>query len=166
MVTAGIDVGHRTSKLVLLNDGAVISERVLDNSDESAVIAERVLNKGLKEVDIRQKDIDFTVATGAMGKGIAFADLYRTSMACLARGVFEIFPKARTVIDLGGETCTVFKMDSDGLILDMQANDKCAAGSSQQHGRTQIDVGKHAEGMLQPHGHLDRPDGGYLLQRT
>ena len=50
-------------------------------------------------------------------------------MACLARGVFEVFPKARTIIDLGGETCTVFKMDTDGLILDMQANDKCAAGT-------------------------------------
>ena len=46
------------------------------------------------------------------------------------------------------------------------ADDKCAASRCQQHGRTQIDVGKHAEGMLQPHWHLDRPDGGYFLKRT
>jgi predicted CoA-substrate-specific enzyme activase len=129
MVTAGIDVGHRTSKLVLVKDGDIINKRVAENSDESKVIAENILNTSLKETDIGTEDIDFTVTTGAMGKGISFSNLYRTSMACLARGVFEVFPKARTVIDLGGETCTVFKMDTDGLIMDMQANDKCAAGT-------------------------------------
>ena len=129
MVTAGIDVGHRTSKLVLLKDGDIISNRVAENSDESTVIVESILNTSLKEADILLENIDFTVTTGAMGKSIPFSNLYRTSMACLARGVFEVFPKARTIIDLGGETCTVFKMDTDGLILDMQANDKCAAGT-------------------------------------
>lgn len=129
MVTTGIDVGHRTSKLVILNDQKVISRRVMENSDESSVIAEKILSSGLKEVDIPREDIEFTIATGAMGKGLQFVDMYRTSMACLARGVFELFPEARTIIDLGGETCTVFKMGPEGVILDMQANDKCAAGT-------------------------------------
>ena len=129
MVTSGIDVGHRTSKLVILNDRKIISQRVMENSDESTVIAERLLSSGLKEVDVRREDIDFTIATGAMGKGLKFVDMYRTSMACLARGVFDLFPEARTIIDLGGETCTVFKMGSGGVILDMQTNDKCAAGT-------------------------------------
>ncbi len=66
MVTAGIDVGHRTSKLVLLKDGDIISNRVVENSDESTVIVERVLNASLKETDILLENIDFTVATGAM----------------------------------------------------------------------------------------------------
>ena len=124
MVTSGIDVGHRTTKLVLLRDGGLINRQILENSDQSALIAERILNSGLREVAIPREGVDFTVATGALGKGIKFADLYRTSMACLARGVYEIFPKARTIIDLGGETCTVFKMDAKGSIVDMQANDK------------------------------------------
>jgi len=129
MVTTGIDVGHRTSKLVMLNDRKIIDQRVVENSDESTVIAERILGAGLQAVDIRREDIGFTVATGAMGKGLKFVDMYRTSMACLARGVYELFPQARTIIDLGGETCTVFKMGEGGGILDMQANDKCAAGT-------------------------------------
>jgi len=129
MVTSGIDIGHRTSKLVLLRDGVITGKHVVENSEDSTVIAEKLLKTGLKAANLGPDDIAYTVATGAMGKSIQSADLYRTSMACLARGVFEIFPMARTIIDLGGETCTVFKLDSDGRIVDMQANDKCAAGT-------------------------------------
>ena len=129
MVTTGIDVGHRTSKIVILNDRKIMNQQVMDNSDESSVIADRILNAGLKAADIRREDIGFSIATGAMGKGLKSVDMYRTSMACLARGVYELFPEARTIIDLGGETCTVFKMGAGGVILDMQANDKCAAGT-------------------------------------
>lgn len=129
MVVAGIDVGHRTTKLVLLRDGDIIAGRVIVNSDESSITAQRIIDQTTREIKIAPKDISFMVATGAMGKGVKFANLYRTSMACLARGVSKTYPHVRTLIDLGGETCNVVKIGSNGEILDTQANDKCAAGT-------------------------------------
>jgi benzoyl-CoA reductase subunit D len=129
MIVAGIDVGHRTTKLVILRDGDIIAGRVIANSDESSVTAQRIIDQTTGEIKIAPEDISFIVATGSMGKGVKFANLYRTSMACLARGVHEACPSARTVIDLGGETCNIIKINPDGAILDIQSNDKCAAGT-------------------------------------
>jgi predicted CoA-substrate-specific enzyme activase len=64
-----------------------------------------------------------------MGKNVSITNLYRTVAACLAKGVFSLFPKARTVIDMGGETCNVVKLSETGEIEDTQSNDKCAAGT-------------------------------------
>ena len=129
MIVAGIDVGHRTTKLILLDNGNILSKRILVNPEESTSVAKEIMDAGLKGANVHLEDVAYIVSTGAMGKDVTFANLYRTSMACLARGVYELFPQARTIIDLGAETCNVVKIDSDGTILDTQANDKCAAGT-------------------------------------
>ena len=129
MVVAGIDVGHRTTKLVILRDGNIIARNVIANSDESSVTARQIIDQTTREIKIAPEDISFIMSTGSMGKGVKFANSYRTSMACLTKGVYERFPGVRTVIDLGGETCNVVKVSLDGKIVDMQSNDKCAAGT-------------------------------------
>jgi predicted CoA-substrate-specific enzyme activase len=129
MIVAGIDVGHRTLKLVLLNNEDILTQNMMTNSEESSKAAERVLDEAITAASIHKGDIGSIVATGSMGKEVKFANFYRTSMACLAKGVHRLFPEARTIIDLGGETCNVVKIDSSGAILDTQANDKCAAGT-------------------------------------
>lgn len=129
MIAAGVDVGHRTTKVVLLEDGKILQENSLANSHEARVASRAILDDALRAAGRAPGDIGRLVATGAMGKEVDLASFYRPSMACLAKGVYRQFPGAKTVIDLGGETCNVLKIGDAGAVVDTQGNDKCAAGT-------------------------------------
>ena len=129
MIAAGVDVGHRTTKLVLLEGGKILWESVLANSDEARIASRAILDDALRAVGRASGDVGRIIATGAMGKEVDLTGSYRPSMACLAKGVYRQFPRAKTVIDLGGETCNVLKIGEGGAVVDTQGNDKCAAGT-------------------------------------
>ena len=42
---------------------------------------------------------------------------------------FSLFPKAKTIIDVGGQDIKAIKVDTTGKTIDFVMNDKCAAGS-------------------------------------
>lgn len=129
MAVAGIDVGHRSIKLVIVEDGKILSKKILNSSEETNVIAKKILDQTVGEIGLDPSHLKFITSTGGMGKNISFTNLYRTVAYCLAKGVHALFPGARTIIDMGGETCNVVKLNEMGEIEDTQSNDKCAAGT-------------------------------------
>jgi (R)-2-hydroxyacyl-CoA dehydratese activating ATPase len=129
MVVAGLDIGHRSVKLVILEDGRILSKKILNSAGETNVLARQILDQTVEEIGLQLSDIKFVTTTGGMGKNVSFSNLYRTVAHCLAKGVHALFPKARTIIDMGGETCNVVKLNEMGEIEDTQSNDKCAAGT-------------------------------------
>jgi predicted CoA-substrate-specific enzyme activase len=50
-------------------------------------------------------------------------------ISCDARGIFYLFPSARSVIDIGGQFTKVFKVDNRGRATAFLLSEKCAAGS-------------------------------------
>lgn len=129
MAVAGMDVGHRSIKLVFVEDGKILSKKVLNSSEETNALARRALDQTIGEIGLDPSRLKFIATTGGMGKSVSFSNLYRTVAFCLAKGVYNLFPKARTIIDMGGETCNVIKLNETGEIEDTQSNDKCAAGT-------------------------------------
>ncbi len=129
MAVAGIDVGHRSIKLVIMENGEILSKKVLNSSEETNALAKRALDQTIEEIGFDPSRLKFIATTGGMGKGVSFSNLYRTVAYCLAKGVYSFFPRARTIIDMGGETCNVIKLNETGEIEDTQSNDKCAAGT-------------------------------------
>jgi predicted CoA-substrate-specific enzyme activase len=129
MAVAGIDIGHRSIKLVIVENGKILSKKVLNSSEETNALAKKILDQTLGEIGLAPSHLEFITSTGGMGKNISFTNLYRTVAYCLAKGVHGLFPKARTIIDMGGETCNVVKLNERGEIEDTQSNDKCAAGT-------------------------------------
>ena len=129
MAVAGIDVGHRSIKLVIMEDGEILSKKVLNSSEETNALAKKILDQTVEEIGLDPSRLKFIATTGGMGKSVSFANLYRTVAYCLAKGVYSLFPGARTIIDMGGETCNVVKLNETGEIEDTQSNDKCAAGT-------------------------------------
>ena len=130
MITAGIDIGAKTVKIVVLKDGKEIVGRAMvqAGTDVKKSIAETWAQLG-KETGTKVADLDRIVATGA-GKGDA-ADMARlvTEVGADARGGVFLNPEVRTIIDVGAEEGRAIRADAKGKVVDFAINEKCAAGS-------------------------------------
>lgn len=125
---AGIDVGSAMTKVVILN-GEVITSIIGPTGPEQRRLANKVMEEALKKADISFQTVTYIVSTGYGRINVPFADKQFTEITCHARGIVRLFPKARIIIDIGGQDVKGIKTDAAGKIIDFVMNDKCAAGS-------------------------------------
>lgn len=129
MITTGIDVGAKTVKVVLMENGKIRSKaKVLSGFDQEAS-AEAALKQALMEAGISREAIGSVVTTGIGRKAISYAKGDVTEVRAAALGAVFLYPSARTVIDVGAEESRAIKCDPSGKVLDFAVNEKCAAGS-------------------------------------
>ena len=129
MITGGFDAGSEYLKVALLGDNKILSYSSLPYGRESiSVTAQTGLNDAIYKARIPQSSIDYVAATGSNREAVPFAQGYISEPTCCARGAVWLFPSTRTVIDLGFDKCTVLKC-SNGSVLRIARNDKCAAGT-------------------------------------
>ena len=122
MKSAGIDIGSRTIKLVIVENGKVTLTRKKENSFEPLKICSDLL-KGL--------NYDKITATG-YGR-----NLFRKNFDCeviseikaCSVGTKAIFPLCQTILDIGGQDTKAISLDENGKILKFEMNDRCAAGT-------------------------------------
>jgi predicted CoA-substrate-specific enzyme activase len=60
---------------------------------------------------------------------VTFGNTQVTEISCHGRGAVHMFPKTRTVLDMGGQDTKAIRVSTGGEILDFCMNDKCAAGT-------------------------------------
>jgi len=125
---AGIDVGSTMTKVVILN-GEVITSIIGPTGPEQRRLANKVMEEALKKADISFQRVTYVVSTGYGRINVPFAEKQFTEITCHAKGVVCLFPKARIIIDIGGQDVKGIKIDAEGKIIDFVMNDKCAAGS-------------------------------------
>jgi len=125
---AGIDVGSTMTKAVILN-GGIIASIIGPTGPEHRRLANQVMEAALKKADISFQSITYIVSTGYGRINVPFADKQFTEITCHAKGIASLFPKAKTIIDIGGQDVKGIKIDGNGKILDFAMNDKCAAGT-------------------------------------
>lgn len=124
---AGVDVGSTMTKVVIV-DEAIVAKAISASGAEHRKLAHRIMEKALVEAGLRFSDIAYVVATGYGRINVPFADKQITELSCHARGVYSIFPVAKTVIDIGGQDCKGIKL-VNGRVVDFVMNDRCAAGT-------------------------------------
>jgi predicted CoA-substrate-specific enzyme activase len=124
----GIDVGSTMTKAVILNNG-VIASIIGPTGPEQRRLANKVMEEALKRADISLQEITYIVSTGYGRINVPFADKQFTEITCHAKGIVSLFPKAKTIIDIGGQDIKAIKIDATGKTTDFVMNDKCAAGS-------------------------------------
>ncbi len=131
MISAGIDAGSRTTKVVLLDgDGRdVLASGVVDQGIEQDALAEALLDRLLGERGLARNQVGMVVATGYGRKLIRAADAAITEITCQAWGVRRSLPDARTIIDIGGQDSKLLRLHAGGTIGDFVMNDRCAAGT-------------------------------------
>jgi len=125
---AGIDVGSTMTKAVILNKG-IVASIIGPTGPEQRRLANRVMEEVLNKAAISFQAITYIVSTGYGRINVPFADKQFTEITCHAKGIISLFPKARTIIDIGGQDIKAIKIDAIGKTIDFVMNDKCAAGS-------------------------------------
>lgn len=129
MITAGIDVGNKYVKVVILIDGEIAARGHSYSGFDRKKAAEDALSQALTAAGLRKEEIQQITATGAGKAEVAFANSTVTDVGAAARGALKLFPEARTVVDIGAEEGRALKMDEKGKVIDFAINDKCAAGA-------------------------------------
>ena len=125
---AGIDVGSTITKVVIQNEG-IIASIIKPTGPEQRRLANKVMEEALNKAVISFQAITYIVATGYGRINVPFADKQLTEITCHAKGISSLFPKAKTIIDVGGQDIKAIKIDATGRTIDFVMNDKCAAGS-------------------------------------
>jgi predicted CoA-substrate-specific enzyme activase len=126
---AGLDMGNLTTKAVILKDGQVLSQAMVNSVEDGESRARRALAMALEGTGFGTADIACLVATGAGRKTISLAHKQRAPSSCLARGISRLLPSVRTLIDVGAETCTVVRVNDRGVADDSIGNERCASGT-------------------------------------
>ncbi len=129
MVTAGIDMGSKTIKIVILRDDEVLGKSKILAGFENREVAEQAFAAALGDAGLASDEVERVVATGA-GRGNApYSERAVSEVASDARGVIKLYPAARTVIDVGAEEGRAIRCNESGKVLDFALNEKCAAGA-------------------------------------
>lgn len=135
MIVAGIDMGARSIKLVLLEKHGDAAPRLLGRHSmfpaalDMDAAAERAYAELLRSLALSPRDVGRIVATGVARRQVPFADREITEVASGGRGAAALFADVRTVIDVGAEEARAIRLDAAGRVADFAGNEKCAAGA-------------------------------------
>jgi benzoyl-CoA reductase subunit D len=129
MITAGIDMGSKTVKVVILKDGAIVGKHMTLAGFEAQEAATAAYARALEDAGLTADDVEAVVATGAGRKHAPYTDRDITDVGSGAKGAHRLYPQVRTVIDVGAEEGRAIRCTEDGKVLDFALNEKCAAGA-------------------------------------
>jgi benzoyl-CoA reductase subunit D len=136
MTTAGIDIGAKTVKVVLADQGRVLARSLVPAGLDTAAATRQAVDEALTSAGLKREQVAGFVATGTGRKTCVFTDREITEVGAAAKGVNHVLKSCRTVIDVGAEEGRSVRCDERGKVLDFAFNEKCAAGA-----------GTFAEGM-------------------
>ncbi|GHV78947.1 hypothetical protein AGMMS49944_07380 [Spirochaetia bacterium] len=129
---AGIDIGSRQSKAVLIAEGKLYTALTATGLFMQAT-AQELLEDLFSQSGLALLDLDYIVATGYGRIALDFGPVPSrtvTEISCHGLGASFLGDHIQTIIDIGGQDSKVIRIDpKDGKVLDFVMNDKCAAGT-------------------------------------
>jgi benzoyl-CoA reductase subunit D len=129
MTTAGMDVGAKTVKVVILKDGQIIGKGIATAGLEAEGATQGAWEKALKEAGLSRKELSKVMATGSRREEVGGFDDEVSEIVADARAMSVVNPEIRTMLDVGAEEGRAVRMDSRGKVLEFAVNEKCAAGA-------------------------------------
>lgn len=132
IAAAGLDIGSTYTKAVLAGitgDCPILGRAMVRTGFRLPEAGATALAMARREAGIEEGDVVYVLSTGYGRFLVPFRDTQVTDLTAHARGVRFLFPDARTVLDVGGQTMKASRMDGRGKVLSFRLNDKCAAGT-------------------------------------
>lgn len=129
MITAGLDIGAKTIKIVILKDKTVMGQALAVAGYDVQESLKKIWEEALSKTGIQMNEIDRIVSTGAGRKKATMAQDQITEVSAAAKGAVFLDRRIRTVIDIGVEEGRAIKVDAAGKVVDFAINEKCAAGT-------------------------------------
>jgi len=133
MITAGVDVGAKFAKIVILKDGRVLARARGLVGFDILKSAGDVFETALKDAGLSRGDVQRVVSTG-MGRNAILnkppinAEEAVSEVVADAAGAYQVVPTVKTVIDVGAEEGRGIKVEG-GKVKDFVINERCAAGA-------------------------------------
>ena len=103
-----------------------------------------------RALDIKLEE-SYLVGTGYGRVTLPFSKEHiRSEILCHGLGAHMMYPKTRTVLDIGGQDTKGIQVDADGIVENFQMNDRCAAGCGRYLGyiADEMNMGVHELGPL------------------
>jgi predicted CoA-substrate-specific enzyme activase len=119
---AGIDIGSRTVKLAVIEDGRLVLSRKSATSHNPLGIAHELM-EGV--------DYDRLTATG-YGRHLIKGHLdcpVVSEITAFVRGSRFFSDDCESILDIGGQDTKAISLDKDGNLCKFEMNDRCAAGT-------------------------------------
>ncbi len=166
--SAARDVGVAFDLLVHLYDKSIIA---VENRPPSEVVGEkfmRALERAIREkpelatsaeslrvpversVGLELEEV-YVVGTGYGRVRLPFPKEHiRSEILCHGLGAHLMYPGTRTVLDIGGQDTKGIQVDENGIVVNFQMNDRCAAGCGRYLGyiADEMNLGLHELGPL------------------
>ena len=122
MLCAGIDIGSRSIELVLVKNSQIVHKEQTETGFDPM--------RGVKKI-LTGKSYDSILATG-YGRNlfeVAYETPTVTEIKAYARGVKELLPGHRLILDIGGQDSKAIALTESGRVKKFEMNDRCAAGT-------------------------------------
>jgi benzoyl-CoA reductase subunit A len=103
---------------------------------------------GALDVELEE---EYVVGTGYGRVTLPFPkEQIRSEILCHGLGAHVMYPKTRTVLDIGGQDTKAIQVDAEGIVENFQMNDRCAAGCGRYLGyiADEMNMGLHELGPL------------------
>src|SRR6185503_701471 len=115
--TVGIDVGSTYTKAVVLSDDfQIVGKAMAHTGFKLAEISGSLFNLSLDQAGLKDADVDYVVATGFGRHMVPFSHVAVTDLTASARGTAFLFPRTRTVLDVGGQTMKASRLDDKAKV--------------------------------------------------
>ncbi|MHA1166663.1 MAG: acyl-CoA dehydratase activase [Candidatus Hodarchaeales archaeon] len=128
----GVDIGSITAKAVLLdssNINEIVAWHIIPSGYDTKKTSVELVEYFAETKNIKLEDMKSIISTGYSRKNVVYATKQITEISCHARGIYHLFPEARTIIDIGGQDSKAIRIDENGKLVDFEMNDKCSAGT-------------------------------------
>ncbi len=151
MLVAGLDIGSRNTKAVILDEKRRIRGRArIRTRPNFEELTEEALGIALAEAGAERSDLKYLSTTGFGRYNVASRDLQVTEITAAARGASYLFPGTRSVLDIGHQNTRAIRVEAGGRVKEFRSNDKCAAGAGGfvERGARYLEIGLDAVGPL------------------
>jgi benzoyl-CoA reductase subunit A len=119
--------------------------------EAEAVVSEAAAQEALKKVLGIELEETYVVGTGYGRVRLPFPKEHiRSEILCHGLGAHMMFPGTRTVLDIGGQDTKGIQVDANGIVVNFQMNDRCAAGCGRYLGyiADEMKIGLHELGPI------------------
>ena len=125
--------------------------RVLASQPSITQAQAAVIQHAIEDALNIELEESYLVGTGYGRVTLPFSKEHiRSEILCHGLGAHMMYPKTRTVLDIGGQDTKGIQVDENGIVVNFQMNDRCAAGCGRYLGyiADEMNMGLHELGPL------------------
>lgn len=128
--TIGLDIGSTYTKGVILdNHGTIVARAIRPSGVQLEESTQAVMQEAMDAAGLARDDLSYCITTGFGRHQFQDRDTQVTDVTAAARGAGLLFPKTRTILDIGGQTVKASRIDEARKVKTFRLNDKCASGT-------------------------------------